>query len=294
MSAGDAAGTSPGDSWTGGEVGSAAWCVLAPNPGPLTLEGTNTWIIAPSSTEWAVVVDPGPADENHFRAIERRLATRGTRAAAVILTHGHRDHSAGATALASQLGCAVLALDATHASPGARLAPGDSIEVGSARLEVLATPGHSADSVSILVRSEGLLLTGDTVLGRGTSVVAYPDGTLEAYLASLRRLLDLTHELPVAKILPGHGAVVPDPERTLAGYLRHRAERLEQIETALAALGLEGAGLTDAVAQPAQLAGLAGRVVAIVYSDVPDSVRLAALASVLAQLEYLAMRTDPS
>ncbi len=276
------------DAWADGDVAAPVFCLLAPNPGPLTLDGTNTWVICPPTAKWAVVVDPGPNDERHLAAIQQAVAVRGAKVASVLLTHGHRDHSAGAAAIAQSAGCDVLALDQVFASEGARLAAGDSIDVGSTRIEVVATPGHSSDSVSFLIRSQRLLLTGDTVLGRGTSVVAYPDGTLAAYLDSLRRLLELAGKLPLARVLPGHGAPVGDPQRTIAAYLRHRSERLEQIETALAGMGVDREELVTAVSDPVALAKIAGRLVTTVYAEVPESVRLAALSSVLAQLEYLA------
>lgn len=278
--------------WAGGEVTDSVLCLLAPNPGPLTLDGTNTWIICPPTAKWAIVVDPGPNDEQHLASIDQAVAQRGAKIASIVLTHGHRDHSAGAAALATRVGSGVLALDEVFASEGAQLAPGDSINVGAeaGSLEVVATPGHSADSLSFLIRSERLLLTGDTVLGHGTSVVAYPDGTLAAYLDSLRRLDELAQRLPLSQILPGHGAPVVDPQQTIASYLRHRADRLEQIEAALVEMGVGHEELTVAVTEPVALAKIAARLVTTVYAEVPESVRLAALSSVLAQLEYLAGR----
>lgn len=274
--------------WTGGDVTEAVFCLLAPNPGPLTLDGTNTWIICPPATNWAIVVDPGPNDERHLAAIEHLVTRRGAQVAGIVLTHGHRDHSAGAAALASRMGTDVLALDAAFADEGSKLAAGDLIDVGAEQVEVVSTPGHSADSVSLLLRSQRLLLTGDTVLGRGTSVVAYPDGTLAAYLDSLARLQELAERLPLAQILPGHGAPVADPQGKIAAYRRHRADRLEQIAAALATMEVDQAELSIAVTEPAALAKIAGRLVATVYAEVPESVRLAALASTFAQLEYLA------
>lgn len=276
--------------WNNREVAAGIHGLLAPNPGPLTLDGTNTWLVCPPDSKWALVVDPGPNSEAHLGAIQRFVAAQGAKISGVVLTHGHRDHSAGAAALAQAVGCDVLALDPAFASEGTRLAAGDVIDSGPMSLEVVATAGHSADSVSFLVRSHGLLLTGDTILGRGTTVVAYPDGTLAAYLESLNRLRHLAEELPVTRILPGHGPTIAAPQAVITGYLEHRQERLEQIAAVLSKLAIGRQDLKAVVDEPDELARLAGRVVATVYADVPESVRLAALASAFAQLRYLAER----
>jgi glyoxylase-like metal-dependent hydrolase (beta-lactamase superfamily II) len=131
------------------------------------------------------------------------------------------------------------------------------------------TPGHSSDSVCLLLRADRALLTGDTVLGRGTTVVAHPDGRLGDYLDSLRRLRDLAGD-EVDVLLPGHGPVLDRPVDVLDYYLTHRAERLEQVRDAVAA----GAG--DAAA-----------IVRTVYADVDPVLWPAAESSVRAQLDYL-------
>jgi glyoxylase-like metal-dependent hydrolase (beta-lactamase superfamily II) len=169
--------------WSGGTFGLASECVLAPNPGPMTLDGTNTWILRSSESGPSIVVDPGPLDDRHLSAV----AARAGDVVAVLLTHGHADHSAGARAFAERVGCGVRALDPAFVYAGEGLRDGDLVEAAGLEVRVVGTPGHTSDSLSFLVPGERAVLTGDTVLGRGTTVVAHPDGRLGAYLESLNR-----------------------------------------------------------------------------------------------------------
>lgn len=259
--------------WRGGRIGAFATCVLAPNPGPMTLDGTNTWVVRASPDEPAVVIDPGPLHEQHLAAV----AAFAGDVHAVLLTHGHADHSEGARAFAERAGCGVRALDPAFVHGADGLHEGDVVAVGSIELRVLATPGHTSDSLCFVLRDPeagGLVLTGDTVLGRGTTVVAHPDGRLGDYLESLHRLRDLAERHEIDTILPGHGSVLPDALGAVTSYLHHRAERLEQVRAALAA-GDE---------TPRQ-------VVERVYADLDPVLWPAAELSVRAQLDYL--RTHP-
>ncbi|HKJ12362.1 MAG TPA: MBL fold metallo-hydrolase [Ornithinimicrobium sp.] len=259
--------------WAGGRFTERAWCQLCPNPSPMTLEGTNTWILAePGSTE-AVVVDPGPLHAPHAAAVLAHVQQTGRRVGLILLTHHHDDHAESAGRFSDATGAPVRALGRGHDD----LADGDRLRVGGLELSVVTTPGHTADSVSFLLPAEQVLLTGDTVLGRGTTVVAHPDGELEAYLQSLRRLEDLTRSGRVSALAPGHGPVLPDAAATVRSYLSHRKERLEQVRAALGRLG----------EPPVADADLAGRVVQDVYAEVPRQVWPAARRSVLAQLAYL-------
>lgn len=242
------------------------WVTLlrAPNPGPMTLDGTNTWVLRPGPGAPAVVVDPGPADDGHLAAI----AAHGP-VATVLITHGHPDHTEGSPRLRELLGdVPVRAADPTHSHGGAPLRPGDTLDEGGLAVTVLATPGHTADSVCFLVAygTERVLLTGDTILGRGTTVVAHPDGHLGDYLASLE-LLTTYRAVPA---LPGHGPALADCGAAAEFYLAHRRARLDQVRQAVA----EGATT-------------ASEVVARVYADVDRSLWWAAEWSVRAQLEYL-------
>ncbi|MBV9382448.1 MAG: MBL fold metallo-hydrolase [Streptosporangiaceae bacterium] len=246
-----------------------ARCVLAPNPSPLTLDGTNTWIIADRGSPTVVIVDPGPDDEGHLRRVLALAAAGDRRVELIVLTHGHLDHSAGAARLAAMSGAPVAALDPARRLGAEGLAHGDVLAAGGCELRVVATPGHSADSVSLLLAGDGALLTGDTVLGRGTTVIA-PDGALGDYLRTLGELRELADAAGLRVLLPGHGPVLPDPAGVLDYYIAHRRERLDQVRAALAA----------GARTPAEIA-------AIVYNDVDPAVLSAAEWSIRAQLEYL-------
>lgn len=255
--------------WRGGLFGTASECVLAPNPSPMTLDGTNTWVIRAAVYGRSVVVDPGPLDEMHLAAV---AAVAGD-VAVVLLTHGHLDHSEGARAFAERVGCGVRALDPAWRHGGEGLHDGDVVSVGELEIRVVGTPGHTSDSLSFLLPAEQVVLTGDTVLGRGTTVVAHPDGQLAAYLESLRRLRDLAERHEVEAIWPGHGQVLDDALPVLDSYLTHRAERLDQVRRAVEA----------GAVSPMD-------VVRRVYADVDDRLWPAAELSVRAQLDYLASR----
>jgi glyoxylase-like metal-dependent hydrolase (beta-lactamase superfamily II) len=246
-----------------------ARCVLAPNPSPMTLDGTNTWLIADPGAPAAVVVDPGPDDEAHLRRVRDEVAAAGQRVAKILLTHGHPDHAAGAAAFAAMTGAPVLAADPAHRLGSEGLAPGGTVTAAGCEVLVVPTPGHSPDSVSLLLPADGALLTGDTILGRGTTVIAH-DGSLADYLESLDRLRTLTNEAQLRVLLPGHGPLLPDPAATLDYYIAHRKERLAEVTAALAA----GDRTT-------------AEIVARVYADVDRRIWPFAEMSVRAQLDYL-------
>ncbi|MBN3932474.1 MBL fold metallo-hydrolase [Streptomyces verrucosisporus] len=247
-----------------------AVCVLAPNPSPMTLDGTNTWIVAEPDSPLAVVVDPGPLDEGHLRQVIDTVERSGRRVGLTLLTHGHWDHAEGAARFAELTGTAVRALDPALRLGEEGLAAGDVVTTGGLELRVVPTPGHTSDSLSFHLPADGAVLTGDTVLGRGTTMVAHPDGRLGEYLGSLRRLRSLTVDDGVHTVLPGHGPVLDDAQGAVEYYLAHRASRLAQVETAV-----------EAGHRTPQ------EVVAHVYADVDRSLWPAAELSVRAQLEYL-------
>jgi glyoxylase-like metal-dependent hydrolase (beta-lactamase superfamily II) len=233
-----------------------ATLVRAPNPGPMTLDGTNTWVLRAPGSQESVVVDPGPDDEGHLAAVAAHAPVR-----AILITHGHPDHVEGAARLAGMLG-------------GVPVGTGPPVGTGLT-IRAIRTPGHTADSVSfhVSVGAEQAVLTGDTVLGRGTTVVAWPDGDLGDYLASLRALTAFD-QIPV---LPGHGPPLADCAAAASFYLRHRLARLDQVRAAMTT------GAHDAEA-----------VVTTVYADVDRALWPAALLSVRAQLDYLRRESQPT
>jgi glyoxylase-like metal-dependent hydrolase (beta-lactamase superfamily II) len=192
--------------------------VVAPNPGPYTGPGTNTWILEGEPV--AVVIDPGPDDDAHLAAIQRKLA--GAPVGAVLVTHSHPDHLPLAARLA-----------AAHRAPVLRhpdLGDGDLVQVGRVKLKALHTPGHASDHLAFLQEEDRAVFTGDLVLGRGSTMITHPDGDMTAYLASLERLLELKPSI----LFPGHWDPVEDPVAKLTGYREHRLDRERQV---LAALG---------------------------------------------------------
>ena len=269
-------------SWAGGDFGERAHCVLAPNANMMTLDGTNTWILREPGATHSIVIDPGPTDESHLTAVAQRAGPVGV----VLLTHHHLDHSESARAFAERMGCGVRALDPEYRLGSEGLGDGDVVDVDGLELHVVGTPGHTADSLSFVLPAEGAVLTGDTVLGRGTTVVAHPDGQLGAYLDSLDRLHALAESRGIGRIWPGHGPVIADALAALDYYISHRAQRLAQVEAAVTDLreppDSEGLGSE----------GLPRRVVEIVYADVDPVLWGAAELSVRAQLAHLAHLAD--
>ena len=244
-------------------VTDTASVLLCDNPGRMTLDGTNTWVLrGPASTEM-VVVDPGPDDRDEH--IER-LAALGP-IPLVLISHRHGDHTGGIDRIVELTGAVVRSVGSGFLRGlGGTLTDGEVIDAAGLRITVMATPGHTADSLSFLV--DDAVLTADTVLGRGTTVIDSEDGDLGDYLESLRRLHGLGHR----RVLPGHGPDLEDMAAVTDTYLAHREERLDQIRAALRALG------DDADARA---------VVEHVYTDVDESLWDVAEWSVQAQLNYL-------
>ena len=243
--------------------------VLAPNPSPYTLEGTNTWIVseAPTASDApgmpsptgrpAVVIDPGPNDPAHLDEV---ALAAGPRVAAVLVTHDHPDHAPGAAAFASLVDSPLYAFRLRGAE---HLRDGQQVRAGGLVFTAVHTPGHTSDHVAFHVGAHAALFTGDAVLGRGTSFIDPPDGDLTQYLRSLARM----QELEPRTIYPGHGPVVLEAEAKLQEYVDHRAEREQQIVNAIT----HG---TRTI----------GDVVAEIYASYPPEVHELAARSVLAHL----------
>lgn len=246
------------------QVTTRALRVLAPNPGPMTLDGTNSWVLREPGDQRCVVVDPGPLDDGHLR----RVADHGP-VALIVLTHGHPDHADGALRLRELTGAPVVARDPALCVDADPLEGEHAHVVAGVEWLTVLTPGHSGDSVCFVLRADRALLTGDTILGRGTTVVAHPDGRLADYLDSLRRLRDLA-DVEIDLLLPGHGPVLDNPVGVLDYYLAHRTQRLDQVRAAVRAG-----------------ASSAADVVRTVYADVDPVLWPAAERSVRAQLDYL-------
>jgi glyoxylase-like metal-dependent hydrolase (beta-lactamase superfamily II) len=226
--------------------------ILANNPGPFSLTGTNTWIYG---RDPAWVIDPGPALAEHLDAISEELDERGG-LGAVLLTHDHHDHSEAVPELITRFSPAPLA--AARGTVTALLLDGDRY----GPFEVVATPGHAADHLAFLT-DEGIAFTGDAVLGQGSVFVA---SQLDQYLDALRRL----RERELTLIAPGHGPVVNDPRAKLDEYISHRLAREAALVNALA----EGKRTTQALLDA-------------VWSDAPAELRGGAAITMEAHLQKL-------
>ena len=243
-------------------VTEAASVLLCDNPGIMTLDGTNTWVLRGRGSDEMVIVDPGPDDDAHLE----RIAALG-KIPLVLISHKHDDHTGGIDKLVALTGAVVRSVGSGFLRGlGGPLTDGEVIDAAGLRITVMATPGHTADSLSFVV--DDAVLTADTVLGRGTTVIDNEDGSLRDYLESLRRLQGLGQRT----VLPGHGPDLADLSQVTAMYLAHREERLDQVRGALKVLGEEAS---------------ARQVVEHVYTDVDQKLWDAAEKSVQAQLDYL-------
>lgn len=267
------------------ETGKFSARLLANNPGPMTLTGTYSYAIgrpvgsAPGSLEgWlespTVIVDPGPLLEDHLQA----LAQRG-KVELILITHRHADHTAGSMRLHELTGAPVRALSEAFCVDASPLSDGEVIDRAGVSVEVLATPGHTSDSVSFLVAADspdGSVLTGDTILGEGTTVLDFPDGSLAQYFESLRRLGNLGAGKLVAA-LPAHGPIVANLADVARKYLDHREQRLAQVSEVASKIQQLG----ESISVEAVIDG--------VYPGISPALRRAARLSVKAQLDYLGL-----
>lgn len=187
--------------------------VLASNGGPFTGPGTNTWVVGDDPVK--IVIDPGPDADGHFEAIQRALG--GAALGVVLVTHSHQDHLELAERLAQ-----------AHQSRVARypeLADGDVVRAGPLNLTALHTPGHAPDHLAFWMEEDRVLFSGDLILGRGSSMVTYPEGDVAAYLRSLDRVAELGPRM----IFPGHWDPVTEAAAKVSEYHSHRLERERQV-----------------------------------------------------------------
>ncbi|MDO5662890.1 MAG: MBL fold metallo-hydrolase [Brachybacterium sp.] len=252
-------------------------CRTAPNPGPMTLAGTNTYVLRDAGR--GIIIDPGPSDPEHLHAILEDVG----RCVGILLTHRHADHVEAVPALQRLLAergtedVPVWANDA-DAAPGAT-APPDRLflrgDDAPASAEVIALPGHTADSLGVLT-ADGDLVSGDTLLGGSSTVIVPPDGDLTAYLASLERLAALAEAGRIRALRPGHGRPDVGAGRVTAvitDALDHRRRRIDQVRR------LHEDGTTEAEQIAAEVYG----------SALPEALRRSALWNVEAALRHLGL-----
>jgi glyoxylase-like metal-dependent hydrolase (beta-lactamase superfamily II) len=231
--------------------------VLAPNASALTLQGTRTYLVG---RERVVVIDPGSDDPTHLAAIGRELGA--ARATAIVVTHGHPDHEAGADSLAEHYGAPV------RTARRGTLRDGDLLDTDAGTLAAVATPGHTPDHFALHWPDAGEVFCGDLMMGgQETALVAAPEGRLAAYLASLERIRGLRPEV----IHPAHGPSFEQPDEAVETYLAHRRHRLDQVLSAVR----HGAGGYDELLH------------SVYGQDLDPALERAAMGALKAYLEYL-------
>lgn len=239
--------------------------VTAPNPGPMTGPGTNSYLLGTSEL---AVVDPGPDDPSHVDAL---MEAGGDRIRWVVVTHTHLDHAPAAAALAERAGAEVLGFGARDGFvPDRCVGEGFELAGDGFCLRALHTPGHASNHLCWLLEGEQMLFSGDHVMQGSTVVIRPPDGDMAQYLSSLRRLLELAP--PLQAIAPGHGSLLEEPEAVVSGIVAHRLERERLVAEALAGAGR--ASVDD--------------LLPTVYTDVPEILHPVARYSLWAHLRKLA------
>lgn len=259
--------------------------MIAPNPGPMTYKGTNTYVVGHGEV---AIIDPGPELPDHLDRLLDSLATETI--VAILVTHTHRDHSPGATLLKARVGAPILGCapyaparpphEEEHEAvlrsndhayrPDGILADDETFQGPGFTLRAVATPGHTANHLAFALEDENALFSGDHVMGWSTTVVAPPSGHMGDYMASLEKLRTRDDAL----YWPGHGDPVTEPQRFVRGLLQHRRQRESAI---LSKLRLEAAN--------------AQTLAAAIYENLDPNLTRAAAMSVLAHLEELERQT---
>jgi glyoxylase-like metal-dependent hydrolase (beta-lactamase superfamily II) len=264
------------------EVAPGVRRIVANNPGPYTFLGTNSYVVGSGEV---AVIDPGPADDHHLKAIADAIA--GERLTHILITHSHRDHCDGARGLQALAGGTIAAFGPTGGARGAaapglsydfvdpdfvpdrKLADGDTVRGRGFALDVLHMPGHAPDHLCFALVGKRTMFTGDHVMGWNTTVIAPPEGDMANFLASLERLMQRHDKI----FLPGHGGRIQTPQRVVKAYIMHRKWREQTILSCLE----EGISTVP-------------RIVARLYGTLDAELRDAAALSVLAHLEHLINR----
>ena len=291
--------------WESGFVTPSLFGVRADNITPMTVVGTNTFIVNAPESDKALIVDPGPPDVLHLRKVMDACANRGAQIAGILVTHHHLDHIAGTDLLRHMVAHGPHSVDPDAVPPELdgtrfrfnsfgqypRVAFGDAgvpvyhTELGNLpegpfapfagcpNMEIIALPGHSYDMVGLILKDDGIILTGDLIFRYWSTVIPYGDGNLRDYFESLGKLQSLVRNGIVTQFAPAHGFPIDQPIKAIEGYRAHRKERLAEVTKIIDS----GAGFDpDAVVRG-------------VYGDIQDPMLLrASLASTVTQLEYLA------
>ncbi|MGH6867000.1 MAG: MBL fold metallo-hydrolase [Methyloceanibacter sp.] len=256
--------------------------IVANNPGPYTFLGTNTYLVGGGEV---AVIDPGPADDDHLRAIAHAL--KGQRLTHILITHSHHDHCDAAKPLQEMLGGEIVAFGPTGTTRGAgtpglgdafvdsafvpdrAVRDGESVKASSWALDVLHMPGHAPDHLCFALVGKRTVFTGDHVMGWNTTVIAPPEGNMADFLASLEKLMKRHDKM----FLPAHGGRIQTPQRVVRAYITHRRWREQTILACLE----EGVCTVP-------------RIVARLYGTLDAELKEAAALSVLAHLDQLIAR----
>lgn len=283
--------------------------ITAANPSGMTLQGTTTYLVADPESETAVLVDPGPRQgaEAHADAVAEALDGRAVEL--ILVTHRHEDHTGAVDVFAQRFAAPVRGGDAEWCREAEPLIPNLVLEVAGTAISVVHTPGHTSDSYCFWLpeddgdadAAEASMLTGDTILGEGTTMLDHPDGTLAEYLASLELLRQIGEDIPT-RVLPAHGPRRWDLASAAQEYAEHREGRLDQIRSVLAAQRQDAAALARALAvadqdgatgtalegmESADAMDVLESLMARIYPQLPEVVRGPARRTLAAHLRYL-------